>query len=255
MVTKSDIPRNDKVKVVIDEPAFTVGDAGFYPLDKGSEGAAGYDVIANISEPVEIIFDKGPVIIPTGVRMEMPFGMAAMVMSRSGLGVKHGVNVAHGVGLVDSDYRGEVIVPLVKTTKGPSVTIRPGDRIAQIVFVPVASPDFDFVDELEESERGEGKFGSTGGVAAPVEDPTRYSAAQPGNAPRRETVAKEPELAAPKGETIPAPNEGKANIIDDGGTGFISPAAAPKGSQKGKKVTERSEGKSDKTAKQPTPQV
>lgn len=251
-------PNKMEMKVVLDEPAFDVTEERpFNPLQQGTIGAAGYDVIANIKEPIHIIFDKPAMKIPTGIRLEMPAGMAAMVMSRSGLGVKHGVVVAQGVGLIDSDYRGEIIVPLVKSTKGSALTVNPGDRIAQIVFIPVAAPDFNYVEELGESDRGEGGFGSTGGIAQSIQNDTRYSKAQPGNEVRREVEAsKLDEPKAPKGNTIPAPNEGKNNVIDDTGTGFIQAGGAPKGSKKGGKVVnEKSESKSDNTKAQPTPQI
>ncbi len=87
--------------------------------------------------------------------------MAGLVLSRSGLGARQGIVVAQGVGLIDSDYRGEWKVPL-RNLSGQAYTLSPGERVAQVVFLPVARAVFEQAEELSGSERGEGGFGSTG---------------------------------------------------------------------------------------------
>ena len=84
-----------------------------------------------------------------------------LVFPRSGLAAKHGISLANAVGVIDSDYRGEIICP-VQNNGGEVYEIRPGDRIAQLVFVPVLQVDIQFTDRLADSDRGEGGFGSTG---------------------------------------------------------------------------------------------
>ena len=112
----------------------------------------------------------GAVTIPAGERRVIPTGLAialpsadyvALVFARSGLGIKHGVAPANCVGVIDSDYRGEILVGL-QNSGGSEFTIRPGDRIAQLMVVPVVQPRLRLVDELDETGRGTGGFGSTG---------------------------------------------------------------------------------------------
>ena len=112
----------------------------------------------------------GAVTIPAGERRVIPTGLAialpsadyvALVFARSGLGIKHGVAPANCVGVIDSDYRGELLVGL-QNSGGSEFTIRPGDRIAQLMVVPVVQPRLRLVDELDETGRGAGGFGSTG---------------------------------------------------------------------------------------------
>ena len=99
--------------------------------------------------------------IPTGIAVAIPDGYAGLVVPRSGLAARHGVGVANGPGLVDAGYRGEVGVIAINHGLSP-VTIERGDRIAQLMVVPVASQEFVEVDELPDTTRGEGGFGSTG---------------------------------------------------------------------------------------------
>ena len=100
--------------------------------------------------------------IPTGIAIALPSpNYAALVFVRSGMGFKHGIGLSNGVGVIDSDYRGEISVGLVNLT-GEDYTIRPGDRIAQLMVVPVVRPELVQVDALDETERGAGGFGSTG---------------------------------------------------------------------------------------------
>lgn len=100
-------------------------------------------------------------IVPTGVAVAIPEGHAGLVVPRSGLAARHGIGVVNGPGLIDSGYRGEVAVILVNHGSEP-VTLRRGDRIAQLVVTPVATQEMMVVDELPTSERGAGGFGSTG---------------------------------------------------------------------------------------------
>ncbi len=99
--------------------------------------------------------------VPTGVAVAIPEGFAGLVTPRSGLAVKHGVGIVNSPGLVDSGYRGELTVLLVNHGDSSFKILR-GDRIGQLVVVPVANQEFEIVDELPDSVRGEGGFGSTG---------------------------------------------------------------------------------------------
>ncbi len=104
--------------------------------------------------------------MPTGVAIAIPDGHAGLVVPRSGLADRHGLSVVNAPGLVDAGYRGEIRVILVNLGAEP-IRIQRGDRIAQLVVVPVAAVEFDVVDELPGSARGEGGFGSTGGGPGP----------------------------------------------------------------------------------------
>lgn len=99
--------------------------------------------------------------IPTGLAISMPDGCAAVVCARSGLASKRGISLANGIGLIDPDYRGELCVVL-KNHGSASFTVHPGDRIAQLMIIPIYHAELMEVDELDETERGEGGFGSTG---------------------------------------------------------------------------------------------
>ncbi len=101
-------------------------------------------------------------LIPTGIaiHLEDP-GLAAMILPRSGLGHKHGIVLGNLVGLIDSDYQGQLMVSVWNRSQ-QSFTIQPGERIAQLVFLPVVQASFTIVDEFDSSERGEGGFGSSG---------------------------------------------------------------------------------------------
>jgi dUTP pyrophosphatase len=124
-------------------------------------GAAAMDLCACIDEPVTLAAGQRT-LVPTGIAIALPGPeYAALVFARSGLGIKKGVCLSNGVGVIDSDYRGEIGVGLVNLS-GEDYVVRPGDRIAQLMVVPVARPDLSFADELDETERGAGGFGSTG---------------------------------------------------------------------------------------------
>lgn len=124
-------------------------------------GSAGLDLRACIDAPVTV--EPGQRLsIPTGFAIALPDpGWVALIYARSGLAVKHGIALANCVGVVDSDYRGEIVVAL-QSYAGESYTIEPGERIAQMVITPVAQASIQLVDELDDTGRGAGGFGSTG---------------------------------------------------------------------------------------------
>ena len=126
----------------------------------GSAFAAGADLYACLEEPVTI----GPGETyweTTGVALEVPAGCAGLVYARSSLGAKRGLAPANKVGVVDSDYRGEVRVVLFNHSPEPQ-TINPGERVAQFVITPVVTPQYVEAEELLDTDRGTGGFGSTG---------------------------------------------------------------------------------------------
>lgn len=126
-----------------------------------TSGSAGMDLSACIDE--DVMIKKGEtVLVPTGIAIALPDNNSvAYIYARSGLSIKHGIMLANGVGVIDSDYRGEIKVGLINLGKEDYV-IKKGDRIAQMVFAPVLIAETEVVDELTETERGEGGFGSTG---------------------------------------------------------------------------------------------
>ena len=126
----------------------------------GSSEAAGADLYACLEAPVTIEPGK-TVFVPTGFAMEVPKGCAGLIYARSGLACKRGLAPANKVGVIDSDYRGEVIVALHNHGTAPQ-TIASGERIAQLVITPVYTPGFCQVAELDDTQRGCGGFGSTG---------------------------------------------------------------------------------------------
>jgi len=121
-------------------------------------GSAGCDLIA--SEEITLAPGKWAA-VNTGLYLEIPKGYVAQVCPRSGLALKHGVSVLNAPGIIDSDYRGEVKVLLVNHDS-LRYTVKKGDRIAQLVFMPVVQVQMKHVDQLTETDRGEGGFGSTG---------------------------------------------------------------------------------------------
>lgn len=126
-----------------------------------TEGAAGMDLAAFLDEPLELQPGQR-CLVPTGVAIALPGPhLVALVFARSGLAAKHGIQLANGVGVIDSDYRGEIQVALMNAGSEPYV-VHDGDRIAQLVVVPVATVQWREVDELSPSRRGQGGFGSTG---------------------------------------------------------------------------------------------
>ena len=126
----------------------------------GSPEAAGADLYACLD--ADVVIGPGETAwIPTGLAMELPVGYAGLVYARSGLATKQGLAPANKVGVIDSDYRGEVTVVLFNHGK-TAQTVRSGDRIAQLVVTPVFTPGFREVERLSDTVRGEGGFGSTG---------------------------------------------------------------------------------------------
>ena len=128
---------------------------------RATEGSAGYDLYAALDEPISI---------PAGAIQRIPTGLAVapdrtdvalLLMARSGLATKYGITMANGVGLVDSDYRGELLVPLINLGSQP-FTVLPEMRIAQLVLMSVIHPVLTEVKQLPETVRGTGGFGSTG---------------------------------------------------------------------------------------------
>lgn len=126
----------------------------------GSQDAAGADLYACVQEPVTIA-PGDTAWISTGIALEVPRGCAGLIYARSGMACKRGLAPANKVGVVDSDYRGEVVVVLHNHSDQPQ-TVQPGERIAQLVITPVLTPAYEEVTELSSSERGAGGFGSTG---------------------------------------------------------------------------------------------
>lgn len=125
-----------------------------------TEGSAGFDLRANIKDKLEIA-PLERLLVPTGLRVEIPSGFVGYVCSRSGLALKKGIQVINAPGVVDCDYRGDVGVILVNLSRDVQV-IEPGERIAQMIIAPYERVDFEIADSLDETERGSGGFGSTG---------------------------------------------------------------------------------------------
>lgn len=126
----------------------------------GSAQAAGADLYACLDGPVTI----GPgdtVFIPTGIALEVPQHCAGLVYARSSMGTKRGLAPANKVGVIDSDYRGEIFVVLHNHGREPQ-TVGSGDRIAQLVITPVLQPAYEEAENLDDTQRGQGGFGSTG---------------------------------------------------------------------------------------------
>lgn len=140
---------NDKLKQTFPLPTYA------------TSGSAGLDLRACIDESIQL-HPGDTKLIPTGFALHIGDPtIAATILPRSGLGHKHGIVLGNLVGLLDSDYQGEILISCWNRGK-ESFVIEPGDRIAQLVFVPVLQVGFDVVDAFTESERGEGGFGSSG---------------------------------------------------------------------------------------------
>ena len=126
----------------------------------GSAEAAGADLYACLEEAVTI--QPGEIFwVPTGIALEVPKGCAGLVYARSSMGAKRGLAPANKVGVVDSDYRGEIRVVLLNHSKQPQL-LEPGERVAQFVITPVLQPAYEEVEDLTDTNRGTGGFGSTG---------------------------------------------------------------------------------------------
>ncbi len=130
-------------------------------ISYATEGSAGIDLCASIDKPITI--KPGDIIkIATGISIQIPNRfIGGFVFPRSGLSSKYGISLANSVGVIDSDYTGEIVCPVINHGSNDYI-INPGDRIAQIVFMPICIAKLHFVDELSPTERGSGGFGSTG---------------------------------------------------------------------------------------------
>ena len=125
-----------------------------------TSGAAGMDIRAFLKEPVTI--EPGQrALIPTGLFMEIPAGFEAQIRARSGLAIKNGIGLVNGIGTIDSDYRGEIKVPLINWGD-ESFTVNDGDRIAQMIIASYETAEWKLSEELSDTERGGGGFGHTG---------------------------------------------------------------------------------------------
>lgn len=128
---------------------------------RATAGSAGMDLYACIDEPITLAPGQ-LAIVPTGIAIALPDNScAAFLYARSGLGVKHGICLSNGVGVIDSDYRGEICAGLCNVSDKP-YTIEPDERVCQMVIAPVLTPNVVEVSELDDTDRGEGGFGSTG---------------------------------------------------------------------------------------------
>lgn len=126
-----------------------------------TEGSAGLDLRVCISEPIQIA-PQETVLLPTGIALYIADPkVAAVILPRSGLGHKNGIVLGNLVGLIDSDYQGEIKISCWNRSQD-HFTVNPGDRIAQLVFIPIVQTAFELVNEFDESARGEGGFGSSG---------------------------------------------------------------------------------------------
>ena len=126
----------------------------------GSQWAAGADLYACLEAPVTIEPHQ-TVMIPTGLALEVPVGCAGLIYARSSMGAKRGLAPANKVGVIDSDYRGEVMVALHNHSTVPQ-TVEHGERVAQLLITPVLTPAYEEASELSDTVRGVGGFGSTG---------------------------------------------------------------------------------------------
>lgn len=157
-VTAAAQPRSSGPAVTV-EVQVTVADGARLPA-AAHAWDAGYDLTA--AEHAELLPAGGRQLVGTGVRIALPEGYAGLVLPRSGLASRHGVTLINSPGLIDAGYRGEVRVALVNHDPHEPYTITPGDRIAQLVVIPVAAVTWQEVTALPPSERGSGGFGSSG---------------------------------------------------------------------------------------------
>lgn len=122
------------------------------------------DAGADLRTAVDVVIEPGArVMVGTGIAIALPHGYVGLVHPRSGLAARHGLTVVNSPGTIDAGYRGEIKIPLINTDAHLAVELKRGDRVAQLLVQKVETAQFDVVDELPESERGSGGFGSTGG--------------------------------------------------------------------------------------------
>lgn len=139
-------------------PIKILNPAASVPAHAYDDGDAGVDLIS----VAELTLKAGErALVPTGIAVAIPSGFGGFVQPRSGLAAKYGITLPNSPGLIDSNYRGEIKV-IMQNSGNKDVEIRVGDRIAQLVIMPVEHADFQLVDELPESRRGQGGFGSSG---------------------------------------------------------------------------------------------
>ncbi|MGP1543989.1 MAG: dUTP diphosphatase [Candidatus Fimenecus sp.] len=129
---------------------------------RATEGSAGLDLCADIEKSV-VLKNGDTAVISTGIAIEIPKGYAAYIFARSGLSIKHGITLLNAVGVIDSDYRGEIKVGVINLKKD-TYEIKQGERIAQLVIMPVSLMPIKEVQYLSDTERGSGGFGSTGKI-------------------------------------------------------------------------------------------
>ncbi len=128
---------------------------------RATSGSAGADLFAVIEGKEKIISPGETFLVPTGIALEIPEGFGGFIFARSSLASKYGVALANSVGVIDSDYRGEIKIPLINLGN-EAFSLKNGDRIAQLVILPIEICSFAFTGHIPHSPRGEGGFGSTG---------------------------------------------------------------------------------------------
>ncbi len=127
-----------------------------------TSGSAAFDLVSASEMPIIVPAGKR-VLIPTGIAISLPENTVAVISARSGLSAKKGITAANGIGVIDSDYRGEIFFSAANISD-EDYTVTPGERVAQMMIMPVLMANFIVCDELDETERGAGGFGSTGKV-------------------------------------------------------------------------------------------
>ncbi len=137
-----------------------VSESGRMPA-YATEGSAGFDISAYLPEGPLVLKAGARALVPTGLYFEVPEGYEAQVRARSGLAIRNGIGLVNGIGTVDSDYRGEIRVPMINWSD-QDFTINDGDRIAQVIITSYEKVNLELVCDLSETERGEGGFGHTG---------------------------------------------------------------------------------------------
>ncbi|ADI01794.1 dUTP diphosphatase [Syntrophothermus lipocalidus] len=148
------------IRVGVKKLSAKVGSSVSLPF-YATEGAAGMDLCACLEEEI-IVKPLERVQVPTGLAIKIPSHVVGLVFPRSGNAWRLGMTLSNAVGVIDSDYTGEIRVLITNLDPERPFIVKPGDRIAQLVFVPVLSARLELVEELEETERGSGGFGSTG---------------------------------------------------------------------------------------------
>ena len=181
---------------------------------RSTPGAAGYDMCACLEVPVTI-YPGETVMIPTGISMEIPLGVAGLIFPRSGMAAKRGLAPANKVAVIDPDYRGEIFIALLNHGKVHQV-VQPGDRIAQMLFVPYFAPELEEVEVLSETKRGDGGFGSTGTGAAPAPAQLKEEPVPVQAAPAAEEEDEDDAFEMPTLENFPVPPpQGPEDYRDD----------------------------------------